>query len=139
MHEIFRGFRNFILRGNVIDLAVAVIIGAAFKDVVTAIVSDLITPLLAALGGKPDFSRYYFAINDSKFLYGDFINKLISFLIISAIIYFFVIVPMNKIIERTKKGEKAGPSEKACPECLSLIPITAKRCKFCTSKLTNSK
>ncbi len=133
--DIFTGFRNFILRGNVIDLAVAVIIGTAFKDIVTAVVDDFITPLISAIGGKPDFSRFYVTINHSKFLIGDFINTLISFMIISSIIYFFVVVPMNKIIEKTKKGEKAGPSEKACPECLSLVPLTAKRCKFCTSKL----
>jgi len=137
--DIFTGFRNFILRGNVIDLAVAVILGAAFKDIVTAVVGDFITPLLAAIGGKPDFSRFYFTINNSKFLYGNFIDKLISFLIISAIIYFFVVVPMNKIIEKTKKGEKPSPSEKACPQCLSLVPLTAKRCKFCTSSLKNEE
>lgn len=134
--NIFTGFRNFILRGNVIDLAVAVIIGAAFKDIVNAVVDDFINPLISAIGGKPDFSRFYITVNHSKFLIGSFVNTLISFLIISAIIYFFVVVPMNKIIEKTKKGEKAGPSEKACPECLSLVPLTAKRCKFCTSKLT---
>ena len=132
---MLKGFRDFILRGNVIDLAVAVVVGAAFKDIVTAAVDDFINPLVSAIGGKPNLSRFYFTINNSKFLIGAFVNSLISFLIISAIIYFFVIVPMNKIIERTKKGEKAGPSEKACPECLSLVPITAKRCKYCTSKL----
>jgi large conductance mechanosensitive channel len=130
---MLKGFRDFILRGNVIDLAVAVVIGAAFSAIVKALVTDLITPLIGAIGGKRDFSEIYFTINNSKFMVGDFINALISFLIISAVIYFLVVLPMNKFITRVKRGEKVDPSDKTCPECLSLIPIKAKRCKFCTS------
>ncbi len=130
---MLKGFRDFILRGNVIDLAVAVVIGAAFSSIVNALVKDLITPLIGAVGGEPDFSNIYFTINNSKFLIGDFLNALISFLIISAVIYFGVVLPMNKIIARMKRGEKVEVNEKACPECLSVIPLKAKRCKFCTA------
>jgi large conductance mechanosensitive channel len=132
---MLKGFREFILRGNVIDLAVAVVIGAAFNSIVSSLVADLITPLIAAIGGKPNFSNLFFTIHKSKFMYGDFINSLISFLIIAAVIYFLVVMPMNKIMERVKRGEKVDPTDKACPECLSLIPIKAKRCKYCTTVL----
>lgn len=135
MINILKGFRDFILRGNVIDLAVAVVLGAAFKDIVTAIVDDFINPLISAIGGKPDFSRFYISINHSKFLVGAFVNTLISFIIISAIIYFFVVVPMNKVMEKAKRGEKSSPSDRSCPECLSIIPVKSLRCRFCTSKL----
>lgn len=104
-----KGFRDFILRGNVVDLAVAVIIGAAFTLVINALVKDLITPIIAAFGGEPDFSSLSFEINDSQFLYGDFINAVISFLIIAAVVYFFVVVPMNKLLERRSKGEVPPP------------------------------
>lgn len=130
---MLKGFRDFILRGNVLDLAVAVVIGAAFGAIVNALVKDLITPLIAALGGNPDFSQLYFTINHSKFMAGDFMNALISFLIIAAVIYFLVVLPMNKIMARLKRGEKVDPTEKTCPECLSMIPLAATRCKFCTS------
>ena len=129
------GFKKFILRGNIVDLAVAVVIGGAFGGIVNALVKDLITPLIAALGGEPDFSDIYFTINNSKFMIGDFLNSLTSFLIISAVIYFLVITPMNKLMEKVKRGEKVDPTEKTCPQCLSMIPIKAKRCKFCTSEL----
>lgn len=129
---MLKGFRDFILRGNVIDLAVAVVIGAAFNSIVSSLVKDLITPLIAAIGGQPNFSNIFFTIHKSKFMIGDFINALISFLIIAAVIYFLVVMPMNKIMERIKRGEKVDPTEKACPECLSLIPIKANRCKYCT-------
>lgn len=132
---MFKGFRDFIMRGNVIDLAVAVVIGGAFSSIVNALVKDLITPFIGALGGKPDFSRIYFTVNNSKFMVGDFLNAVISFLIIAAVIYFFVVMPMNKLMERIKRGEKVDPTEHACPECLSLIPIQAKRCKYCTAIL----
>jgi large conductance mechanosensitive channel len=132
---MLKGFRDFILRGNVLDLAVAVVIGAAFNSIVSSLVADLITPLIAAIGGKPNFSNLFFTIHKSKFMYGDFINALISFLIIAAVIYFLVVMPMNKIMERVKRGEKVDPTDKACPECLSLIPIKAKRCKYCTAVL----
>lgn len=132
---MLKGFRDFILRGNVLDLAVAVVIGGAFSSIVNALVKDIITPLIGAFGGKPDFSQLYFTVNGSKFMIGDFLNALTSFIIISAVIYFFVVTPMNKLMERVKKGEKVDPTEKACPECLSLIPLKAHRCKFCTAVL----
>ncbi len=136
---MLKGFRDFILRGNVIDLAVAVVIGAAFSGIVNALVKDLITPLIGAIGGEPDFSNIYFTVNNSKFLVGDFLNALISFLMISAVIYFFVVLPMNKVMERMKKGEKIEANERACPECLSPIPLKAKRCKFCTAQIPSAK
>jgi large conductance mechanosensitive channel len=131
-----KGFKAFLLRGNVIDLAVAVVIGIAFGVVVTAFVKDLVTPLIAALGGKPDFSTLYFTVNNSKFLYGDFINAIIAFLIIAAVIYFFVIVPINALIARSRKEPPADPTTKKCSECLSDIPVDARRCAFCTSPQT---
>ena len=130
---MLKGFRNFLLRGNVVDLAVAVTIGAAFGTIVTAFVKDIITPIVAAIGGKPDFSNLYFTINNSKFPIGEFLNALISFVLIAGVIYFVVIVPMNRITERIKRGEKVDPTEKTCPECLSQIPIKARRCKYCTA------
>jgi large conductance mechanosensitive channel len=130
---MLKGFKEFLLRGNVIDLAVAVIIGGAFGALVTALVEDIITPFIGALGGTPDFSNLSFTINNSKFLIGDFLNALISFLIISAVIYFFIVLPMNKIIAGLRRGEKIDPTEQTCPDCLSLIPLKAKRCKFCTT------
>src|SRR5436309_8557039 len=135
---MLKGFKNFLMRGNVIDLAVAVVIGAAFGAVVTALVKDLITPLIAALVGKPDFSAIVFEINGSKFLIGDFINAVVSFLLIAAAIYFFVIVPVNALMARLRRGEAPpDPTTKKCPECLSDVPIGARRCAFCTSPLTS--
>jgi large conductance mechanosensitive channel len=131
-----KGFKAFLLRGNVIDLAVAVVIGIAFGVVVTAFVKDLVTPLIAALGGKPDFSALYFTVNNSKFLYGDFINAIIAFLIIAAVIYFLVIVPINALVARSRKEPPADPTTKKCSECLSDIPVDARRCAFCTSPQT---
>ena len=130
------GFRQFLLRGNVVDLAVAVVIGAAFGIVVTAFVKDLVTPLIAAIGGQPDFSALSFTINNSKFMYGDFINAVIAFIIVAAVIYYLVIVPMNRISSMTAKPSEAeAPATRRCPECLSDIPIAAKRCKYCTVQL----
>ncbi len=132
---MIKGFREFILRGNVVDLAVAVVIGAAFGAVVTAFVADIITPLIAAIFGKPDFSRLTFTINNSKFLYGAFINAVISFLLIALAVYFAVVVPMNKMAERRARGKAPeDPATKQCPECLSEIPAGAHRCAFCTSE-----
>jgi large conductance mechanosensitive channel len=129
-----KGFKQFIMRGNVLDLAVAVVIGAAFGAVVTALVKDLITPLIAAIAGKPDFSAIQFEINNSKFLVGDFINALVSFLLIAAAIYFFVVLPVNSLTARMRRGEAPpDPTTKECPECLSTIPIAAKRCAFCAT------
>ena len=131
-----RGFKAFLLRGNVVDLAIAVVIGVAFAAVVTSFVKDLVTPLIAALGGKPDFSNLYFTINNSQFKYGDFIDVAIAFLVIAAVIYFFVVVPYTALVERSRKEPPADPTTKKCPECLSEIPLDAKRCAFCTSPQT---
>jgi len=134
---VLKGFRQFVLRGNVLDLAVAVVIGGAFAAVVTALVKDLLTPLIAALVGKPDFSAITFTVNGSQFLIGDFINALIAFLLMAAAVYFFVVAPVNAIVERRRRGEPpADPTTKKCPECLSEVPIAARRCAFCTSTLT---
>jgi large conductance mechanosensitive channel len=133
---MWQGFKQFLMRGNVIDLAVAVVIGAAFGAVVTALVKDLITPLIAAIGGKPDFSALVFTINGSKFMIGDFVNAVISFLLIAAAVYFFIVAPMNHLMARLRRGEvPPDPTTKPCPECLSQIPIAATRCAFCTTKL----
>ena len=131
---MIKGFRDFILRGNVVDLAVAVVIGAAFGAVVTAFVKDIITPLIAAIFGQPDFSALKFTINSSTFFYGSFINAVVSFLLIAAAVYFVVVVPMNKLAERRARGQ--DPTTKECPECLSEIPIGARRCPQCTSDLS---
>lgn len=133
-----KGFRDFILRGNVVDLAIAVVIGAAFGAIVEALVKDLITPLIAAIGGQPDFSGIYFTINNSKFLIGDFINALVSFLIIAAVIYFFVVLPVNRLMARFKP--QAEPeTTRDCPYCYSKIPKAASRCPDCTSQVTPLK
>jgi len=131
---MLKGFRQFIFRGNVVDLAVAVVIGAAFGAVVTAFVKDLLTPLIAAVAGKPDFSALRLTLNKSELLYGDFINAIISFLLVAAAVYFFVVVPMNALMARLKRGEAPpDPTTKHCPECLSEIPIAARRCAHCAS------
>jgi large conductance mechanosensitive channel len=133
---MLKGFRQFLLRGNVLDLAVAVVIGGAFGAVVTALVKDLITPLIAAAVGKPDFSAISFTINGSQFPIGDFINALVSFLLIAAAVYFFIVVPVNAFMARMRRGEAPpDPTTKKCPECLSDVPIGARRCAFCTSTL----
>ena len=130
------GFKKFVMRGNVVDLAVAVVMGGAFGAVVTALVKDLLTPIIAAAVGKPDFSGIAFTINGSKFPIGDFINAAVGFLLIALAIYVFVIVPMNALTARLKRGEvPPDPTTKKCPECLSEVPIAAKRCAFCTSTL----
>ena len=126
-----KGFKAFLLRGNVVDLAVGVVIGIAFGVVITAFVKDLVTPLIAAIGGKPDFASLYFTINNSKFLYGDFINALLGFVLIALVIYFFVVVPVNALVARSRKEPPADPTTKKCTECLSEIPVGAKRCAFC--------
>ena len=130
------GFRQFLLRGNVIDLAVAVVIGGAFGTVIAAMVKDLLTPLIAAVVAQPDFSAITFTVNGSQFLIGDFINALLAFVLISAAVYFFVVVPVNAIAARRARGEAPpDPTTKKCPECLSEVPIAARRCAFCTSAL----
>ena len=130
---MFKGFREFVLRGNVVDMAVGVVIGAAFGTIVTAFVKDLLTPLVAALVGKPDFSAYVFEVNGSNFLYGDFLNAVVSFLLIAAAVYYFVVLPVNALMARMHGGEVAASDKKQCPECLSGIPIAARKCAFCTS------
>jgi large conductance mechanosensitive channel len=130
-----KGFRDFILRGNVVDLAVGIIIGAAFGAIVAALVKDLITPLIGIFGGF-SFPDWSFAVNGSKFAIGDFINAVISFLIIAAVVYFFVVLPLNKLLERVKKAPP--PTEattRECPHCYNTVSLKATRCGFCTSKL----
>jgi large conductance mechanosensitive channel len=135
---MLKGFKQFLLRGNVIDLAVAVVIGGAFGAVVTALVKDLITPLIAALVGKPDFSAIAFDVNGSKFLVGDFLNALVSFLLIAAAIYFFVVAPVNAMVARARRGEAPpDPTTKKCAECLSEVPIAARRCAHCAQPLAS--
>jgi large conductance mechanosensitive channel len=129
-----KGFRAFILRGSVVDLAVAVVIGAAFGTVVAALVADLITPLIGAFGGESDFSALSFTVNDSKFRYGHFINALLAFVIIAAVVYFFVVKPVALLMERLKPEKEIG-AQRECPECLSDIPVAARRCAFCTAEV----
>ncbi len=132
-----KGFKQFLLRGNVVDLAVAVVIGAAFGGVVSAFVKDLLTPLIAAIVGKPDFSAFFFELNGSRFLYGEFINAALAFLLVSAAVYFFVVLPINTLIQHFRNAPApADPTTKKCPECLSEIPIAARRCAFCTSPVS---
>lgn len=129
---MFKGFREFVLRGNVVDMAVGVVIGAAFGTIVSGFVKDLLTPLIAALVGKPDFSAYSFEVNGAKFLYGDFLNAVVAFLLIAAAVYYFVVLPVNALMARLNVGTPA-PAKKPCPECLSEIPAAAHKCAFCTS------
>jgi large conductance mechanosensitive channel len=131
-----KGLKLFIMRGNVLDLAVAVVMGSAFGAVVTALVKDLITPLIAAIFGKPDFSAIQFEVNGSKFALGDLINAVVSFLLISTGVYFLIVLPMNALMARLRRGEAPpDPTTKECPECLSTIPIAARRCAFCTTPI----
>jgi large conductance mechanosensitive channel len=130
-------FRKFILRGNVVDLAVAVVVGSAFNSVVQGIVKDIITPLIAAIGGKPNFANLSFKLHGSVFMYGDVLNLILSFLIIALVVFFMVVQPINKLqalANRSKTPEE--PTDRKCPECLSTIPKAAKRCAFCASKVT---
>ena len=132
---MLKEFRDFILRGNVVDLAIAVVIGAAFGAVVTALVSSFITPLVAAIGGKPDFSALAFTINGSRFTYGVFLNALISFLIIAAVVFFLVVRPLNALMDHMRTEAPVAEVTRACPECLSQIPSEARRCAFCTAEV----
>jgi large conductance mechanosensitive channel len=128
---MLKEFKQFLLRGNVVDLAVGVVIGAAFGTIVTALVTDLFTPLIAAIARVPDFSGLAFTINGSKFMYGHFINALASFILVAFSVFFFVVKPMNMLISRSHKEPPADPTTKKCTECLSEIPIEAKRCSHC--------
>lgn len=132
---MFKGFKQFLLRGNVVDLAVGVVIGAAFGAVVNSFVKDLLTPFIAATVGKPNFSYLVLEVNGAKVTYGDFLNALISFLLVAAAVYFFVVLPVNAIMSRAKKEPPADPTSKKCPECLSEIPIDARKCAHCCSVL----
>jgi large conductance mechanosensitive channel len=133
---MIKGFKEFLLRGNVVDLAVAVVIGGAFGAVVAALVKDLLTPLIAAIVGQPDFSAIVFTVNGSRFLIGDFINAVLSFVLVAAAIYFFVVAPMNMMMERRRRGEApVDPTTKKCQECLSEVPVAARRCAFCAQPL----
>ncbi len=130
------GFKAFILRGNVVDMAVGIVIGAAFGKIVESLVKNLLTPLIGAIGKIPDFSGLFFTINGSKFMIGEFINAAVSFMIIAAAVYFFVVLPVNTLIAKSKKGEApSAPTTKDCTECLSTIPVNAKKCAHCTSSI----
>ena len=131
-----KGFREFVFRGNVLDLAVAVVMGAAFSAVVTALVKDIITPLIAAIFGAPDFSASALTVNGSKLLIGAFLNEVLAFLLMAVAVYFFIVLPVNHLMERLRRGEvPPDPTTKKCPECISEVAIAARRCAFCTSPL----
>ena len=127
------GFKKFLLRGNVVDMAVGIVIGAAFGAVVTALVTDLITPLVAAIFGSQDFSALTFSINGSRFLYGHFVNAVLAFVTIAAAVFFLVVKPVNALMARRKTEPPVDETTRQCPECLSEIPVTARRCAFCTT------
>lgn len=127
------GFKKFLLRGNVVDLAVAVVVGAAFKEIVDTLVKGLITPLIGIFGGVPDFSALSFSINNSRFLVGEFINAVVAFIILAAVIYFIVVVPTNRLMARMMPKEPEPQVTRECPKCLSKIPLKATRCAFCTA------
>ena len=129
-------FKQFLLRGNVVDLAVGIVIGAAFAAVVQAAIADLLTPLVAAIFGQPDFSDLTFTINGSVFRYGHFLNVLIAFVIISFVVFFFVVKPINRLMELSRRRESPDPTTRKCPECLSEIAVDARRCAFCTSEVS---
>jgi len=129
---MFKDFKQFLLRGNVVDLAVGVVVGAAFGTVVTALVKDIITPLIAAVAAVPNFSGLVFTIHGSEFMYGDFINALVSFLLIAATVFFFIVKPMNVLVSRAHREPPADPTTKKCPQCLTEVPLAASRCSGCT-------
>jgi large conductance mechanosensitive channel len=130
-----KDFREFLLRGNLVDLAIGIVIGVAFAALVTSLVGDLITPLIAAIGGQRDFSSLTFTINGSVFRYGAFINALITFLIIAAVVFFFVVRPVNAFMRRYRTETDVESPTRSCPECLSDIPVGAHRCAFCTQEV----
>jgi large conductance mechanosensitive channel len=132
---VLREFRSFILRGNLVDLAVAVVIGTAFTAVVNALVKDIVTPLIAAVGGEPNFGNLAFTINGSRFAYGDFLNALLTFLIVAAVMFFLVIKPVNILLDQLQTEPEVESPTRACPECLSQIPRPASRCAFCTAEV----
>ena len=129
-------FRQFIVRGNLVDLAVAVVIGTAFAAVVTSLVEDLITPLIAAVGGESDFSALSFEINGSRFRYGEFINALLVLVLVGAVVFFLILRPVNALLARTRSEPPVDEETRDCPECLSQVPREARRCAFCTAPLS---
>mgnify|MGYP001178329396 CR=1 FL=1 len=133
---MMQDFKKFLLRGSVVDLAVGVVMGVAFGTVVSALVKDLLMPLVAALVGKPDFSALSFTLHGSRFPYGDFINAVVAFVLIGGAVYFFVVVPVNALVARSRRQPPPDPTTWKCPECLSTIPLGARRCAFCTAALT---
>jgi len=135
--QVLKDFQQFILRGNVVDLAVGVVVGVAFAAVVTALVSDLLTPLIAAIFGSHDFSALTFTIHGSHFLYGAFINAVVAFLSIAAVVFFFVVRPVNWLMARRRTEPPVDATTRKCPECLSEIPVEARRCAFCTSEVAH--
>jgi large conductance mechanosensitive channel len=137
--DVFRNFRQFLVRGNAVDLAIAVVIGASFTGVVNALVKDIITPLIGAIGGQPNFSGMHFTLHRSIFAYGDFLNTAFSFVLTAAVIYFFVVVPINRLISLVHRQPTASPTTRHCPECLSEIPLEASRCMYCTAKVEPKK
>ena len=133
---MFKGFRQFVLRGNVVDLAVAVVMGAAFGAVISSLVTNILTPLIAAIAGKPDFSAFTATLNGGVIQYGLFLNALIAFIMVALAVYFFIVAPTNALAARMKRGEAPlDPTTQQCPECLSQVPIAARRCAQCTSVL----
>jgi large conductance mechanosensitive channel len=135
MSTMLKEFREFILRGNLVDLAIAVVVGTAFGAVVAAFVADVLTPLIAAFGGQPDFSKLKFTINDSTFRYGHFLNALLAFLMVSSVVFFLVLKPVNSLMARRKVDTPTDKKTRSCPECLSDIPVAATRCAFCTARV----
>ena len=129
-----KDFKEFLLRGNLVDMAVGIVIGVAFAAVVTALVTDLITPLIAAIGGQPNFAGLKFRVNGSEFLYGAFVNALIAFLVIAAVVFFLVVKPVNHLMRRRRTEPEVESTTRECPQCLSQIPVGARRCAFCTSE-----
>jgi large conductance mechanosensitive channel len=132
---VLSGFKKFLLRGNVVDMAVGIVAGAAFGTVVSSLVRDLLTPLIAATIKAPDFSSLSFTVRNAKFLYGDFINAVLTFLIVAASVYFFVVLPVNALMARFYPQPTAPPTTRPCPECLADIPVNARRCKFCAQSV----
>jgi large conductance mechanosensitive channel len=130
-----KDFKVFLLRGNLVDLAVGIVIGLAFGAVVTAFVADIVTPLIAAIFGKPDFSSLSFTINGSHFNYGDFLNAVLAFVLVAVVLFFLVIKPVNALVARSRTEPPEDPTTRNCPECLSEIPIAASRCAFCTTEV----
>jgi large conductance mechanosensitive channel len=135
MRNQLHDFREFILRGNLVDLAVAVVLGTAFAAVVAALVADIVTPLIAAIAGQPDFGGLTFTIHKSHFLYGAFLNALITFVSVAAVLFFFVVKPVNALMNRYKPEPAVEETTRECPECLSSIPKAARRCAFCTAEV----